>query len=125
MMGWVFPRRGDPPARVPHEDPKVELRLQRIIGARERVGRAVVSITDYQEEIAELLKASRAMSDLVVQVGMSSAEDRILRQISLNEQRIKTLIGEIRTLEDSIDQARELIQAVSEDLTADDLRHLS
>lgn len=120
-MSW--PRR-KPPARVPHEDPKVELQLQRILGARERITRAITSISDYQDEIAALMILARNLG------GDAANADPIVagqhnRQIAQAEQRIKWLQAEIRTLEDSIEQAWELIRAISEGLTSEDLRHLS
>lgn len=120
-MSW--PRR-KPPPRVPHEDPKVELQLQRILGAQERITRAVTSITDYQEEIFALLVLARKLGGDAADADPITAGQHN-RQITQAEQRIKTLQAEMRTLEESILQAQELIQAISEDLTSEDLGHLA
>lgn len=120
-MSWLR-RTPRPPVRVPHKDKKVDLELQQILTLQARVARAETSITDYQDEVAELLLASRTLSGMVSEPADVYA--RCVQQISLNDERTAWLMAEMRTLEDAIVQAQELIRAIKKDLTSEDLEHL-
>lgn len=99
--------------RVPHPDPRVEIRLQRIIALRESAARRVVLIEQYRAEIEKLSYVYRDRIDDNCYAGARNTESRMM-----------TLQNDIRLLESEIDDVHASIAKHAEDLNDVELSYL-